>query len=77
MNDSIKISELFDLNETIAADIFDGCTFPWEVLSKIGDFIVKLGNTLLNMNLKNEGILFGWTNVLKYLFRQISSDHAY
>ena len=46
MNDSIKISELFDLNETIAADIFDGCTFPWEVLSKIGDFIVKLGNTL-------------------------------
>ena len=23
MNDSIKISELFDLNETIAADIFE------------------------------------------------------
>lgn len=41
MNDSIKISELFDLNETIAADIFDGCTFPWEVLSKVGYFIVK------------------------------------
>ena len=32
MNDSIKIEALFDLKETIAADIFEGCTFPWEVL---------------------------------------------
>ena len=55
MNDSIKISELFDLNETIAADIFDGCTFPWEVLSKIGDFIVKLGNTLPESEYEKRG----------------------
>ena len=55
MNDNIKISELFDLNETIAADIFDGCTFPWEVLSKIGDFIVKLGNTLPESEYEKRG----------------------
>ena len=55
MNDSIKISELFDLNETIAADIFDGCTFPWEVLSKIGDFIVKLGNILPESEYEKRG----------------------
>ena len=55
MNDCIKISELFDLNETIAADIFDGCTFPWEVLSKIGDFIVKLGNTLPESEYEKRG----------------------
>ena len=55
MNDSIKISELFDLNETIAADIFDGCTFPWEVLSKIGGFIVKLGNTLPESEYEKRG----------------------
>ena len=55
MNDSIKISELFDLNKTIAADIFDGCTFPWEVLSKIGDFIVKLGNTLPESEYEKRG----------------------
>ena len=41
MNDSIKISELFDLNETIAADIFDGCTFPWEVFIKDRRFYRK------------------------------------
>jgi NDP-sugar pyrophosphorylase family protein len=43
---NVTISELFDLNETIAARIFDGVTYPWEVLPKIGDFIVELGNSL-------------------------------
>ncbi len=40
------IAELLDLNETIAAELFDGKTYPWEVLPEIGDFIVKLGKTL-------------------------------
>lgn len=55
MNDSIKIEALFDLSETIAADIFEGCTFPWEVLSKIGEFIVKLGNTLPESEYEKRG----------------------
>ena len=46
MNNSITIKELFDLNETIAAKVFEGCTYPWEVLARIGDFIIELGNTL-------------------------------
>ena len=46
MNEAITIKELYSLDKTIAADIFEGCTFPWEVLSKIGDFIVELGNRL-------------------------------
>ena len=41
-----KIENLFDLNETIAKEIFDGVTYPWEVLPKINDFIIQLGNTL-------------------------------
>ena len=45
-NDVLKISNLYDLNETIAAKVFEGCTYPWEVLAKIGDFIVELGNSL-------------------------------
>ncbi|MCM1123676.1 MAG: UDP-N-acetylglucosamine pyrophosphorylase [Eubacterium sp.] len=45
MNDT-KISELYTLEETIAKDIFEGATYPWEVLSKISEFIVALGNTL-------------------------------
>ncbi len=40
------VAELYTLEETIAKDIFDGVTYPWEVLPKIGEFIVKLGNTL-------------------------------
>ena len=35
MNEQITISALYDLNETIAADIFKDCTYPWEVLAKL------------------------------------------
>lgn len=42
----VTIKELYTLEETIAKDIFDGVTYPWEVLPKISEFIVKLGNTL-------------------------------
>ena len=41
-----KISNLYDLNETIAKDLFDGLTYPWEALAKISAFIVKLGASL-------------------------------
>lgn len=42
----MRISEMYDLTKTIAADLFDGKEFPWEVLPEIGDFIEKLGSTL-------------------------------
>lgn len=41
-----SINELYDLNETIAAKLFEGLTYPWEALPKIGEFIVKLGESL-------------------------------
>ena len=44
--EQIKISELLDLSQTIAKDLFEGKTYPWEVLPEIGSFIVKLGETL-------------------------------
>ena len=40
------IKNMYDLNETIAAEVFEGLTYPWEVLPKIGEFIVTLGETL-------------------------------
>lgn len=43
---NITIGNLFDLANTIAAPVFEGCEYPWEVLPKIGEFIVKLGETL-------------------------------
>ena len=42
----LTIAELYTLTETIAADLFNGKTYPWEVLPEIKDFILKLGNTL-------------------------------
>ncbi len=44
--EAITISSLYDLNETIAAELFEGKTYPWEVLPLIKEFIVRLGNTL-------------------------------
>jgi NDP-sugar pyrophosphorylase family protein len=46
MSEHLTITSLLDLNETIAADIFTGCTYPWEVLGKIKAFILELGPTL-------------------------------
>lgn len=43
---SVKITELFDMEHTIAAPLFEGRTYPWEVLSDISDFIIQLGMQL-------------------------------
>lgn len=40
------IKNMYDLNETIAAELFAGVDYPWEVLGRISDFIIKLGNSL-------------------------------
>ncbi len=41
-----EIKELFDLSKTIAAELFAGKTYPWEVLDGIKPFILKLGESL-------------------------------
>ena len=41
-----QISNLYDLTQTIASDLFAGKEFPWEVLSEISKFIVSLGEAL-------------------------------
>ncbi|MEE1114107.1 MAG: UDP-N-acetylglucosamine pyrophosphorylase [Eubacterium sp.] len=40
------IDELFDLTHTKAAELFEGHTYPWEILPLIHDFILKLGAAL-------------------------------
>lgn len=44
--DNLKNNNLFNMSETIASAIFEGTTYPWEVLPKISEFILKLGETL-------------------------------
>ena len=43
---NVKITELFDLSHTIAADYLAKYTYPWEALGGIGGLIVEIGNTL-------------------------------
>ena len=40
------IENLYDLSGTIAADLFEGLKYPWEVLPLIGDYIKKIGPSL-------------------------------
>lgn len=44
--ENITVSAMYSLDRTIAAGLFDGCTYPWEVLPRIKSFIVELGKTL-------------------------------
>lgn len=44
--ETCKIKNLYNLKETIAAELFDGAEYPWEVLPKISAFITELGKTL-------------------------------
>jgi len=44
--EQLTVKELYNLDETIAKDIFEGVTYPWEVLPKIGAFIIELGKIL-------------------------------
>ncbi len=43
---NITIENLYDLKETIAADLFTEAEYPWEVLPRIHDFILELGKRL-------------------------------
>ncbi len=44
--ETAEIKNMYDLSETMAEGLFDGKTYPWEVLPEIGDFIKKIGPTL-------------------------------
>lgn len=51
----ITIAELYDLSETIAAQLFEGAVYPWEVLPKIHDFIIELGSRLHKDTFEEKG----------------------
>ncbi len=47
MSEQLTIKNLYNhMDETIAKDIFEGATYPWEILPKISSFIKELGKTL-------------------------------
>ncbi|MDO5124276.1 MAG: UDP-N-acetylglucosamine pyrophosphorylase [Eubacteriales bacterium] len=42
----LKSVNLFDFSKTIARELFESAEYPWELLPKISEYIVKLGETL-------------------------------
>ena len=63
--EACKISNLYNLDETIAKDLFEGATYPWEVLPKISAFILQLGSTLSDFYVMEE--IFGSGPLLQHL----------
>ncbi|HJD28024.1 MAG TPA: UDP-N-acetylglucosamine pyrophosphorylase [Candidatus Blautia avicola] len=54
--EQLKISELYsDLSKTLAKELLESKTYPWEVLPCISQFIVKLGNTLSEEEYEKKG----------------------
>lgn len=53
--ENLTIKELYTLEETIAKDIFEGLTYPWEVLPKISAFILELGEKLCEEEYEKRG----------------------
>ncbi|MDO4343296.1 MAG: UDP-N-acetylglucosamine pyrophosphorylase [Eubacteriales bacterium] len=53
--ETAKIANMYTLTETIAAKLFEGAVYPWEVLPKIGSFIVELGETLSEEEYEKRG----------------------
>ena len=51
----MTVKELYTLEETIAKDIFRDVTYPWEVLSKISNFILELGASLPEAEYEKKG----------------------
>ncbi len=44
--EQFTIKNLYQLEETIAAELFEGAVYPWELLPKISSFILELGKRL-------------------------------
>ena len=42
----LTVSELFDLEHTLAAPLLRGARYPWEILGGLSDIILALGDTL-------------------------------
>lgn len=51
----LLISQLYDLNETIAAGLMEKYEYPWEVLPHIHDYILELGAALSPEKYEKQG----------------------
>ena len=55
MNTTLCTNSILDLTKTIAKDLFQDITYAWEVLPRIGSFILELGKTLSEEEYEKRG----------------------
>ena len=53
--DVLKISNLFDLNNTIAKELLERLEYPWEVFNTLEDFIMEIGPKLPKDKFEQKG----------------------
>lgn len=46
VQEQMKITELYDLTHTLAAEYLSGFEYPWDALQGISDFLIRLGGSL-------------------------------
>jgi NDP-sugar pyrophosphorylase family protein len=46
ISSAITVHDLFDLEQTLARSLFDGVTYPWEVLPKLKEYLLELARNL-------------------------------
>lgn len=51
----MQIQNLYNLNETISAPLFSGVVYPWELLPRIGAYIMELGASLPQEKFEKRG----------------------
>ena len=68
--------KIFDLNETIAAELFTQTTYAWEVLPMISDFIRRIGPTLPADRFEQRGEDIWLQRARLFLTVPISADPA-
>lgn len=58
--EAMKIRNLYNLEETIAAPLLEQYEYPWEVLPHIKEFIKALGTLCRRIASKKEERISGW-----------------
>lgn len=53
--ENLTVKNLFHLDETIAKELLNSVTYPWEALPKISGFITELGKTLSEEEYEQRG----------------------
>lgn len=74
--EQLQIQNLYDLTQTIAAPLFEGATYPWELLPKISAFIIELATVCQKTNTRSVERMYGLQNLLPFSQPLILTDHV-